>query len=81
MVGPDYAYIGGDNLLEVYKAAETDEDRQNLQGLMVTEPLEYSDSTNEFEDKFKARWGVAPPSGAVAWVSSSSFLSMRLSTY
>ncbi|KAJ3020068.1 hypothetical protein HKX48_001374 [Thoreauomyces humboldtii] len=67
MTGADYAYIGGDNLLEVYSKAETDEDRENLRGLLMTEPLEYSSLTKPFEAAFLSRWSEAPPSGAVAW--------------
>ncbi|KAJ3162632.1 hypothetical protein HDU86_003605 [Geranomyces michiganensis] len=67
MVGPDYVYIGGDNLLEIDSAAENDADRANLQGLLMTEPLEYSAATKPFEQRFMAKYGMAPLSGAVAW--------------
>ncbi|KAJ3179374.1 hypothetical protein HDU87_002983 [Geranomyces variabilis] len=67
MVGPDYVYIGGDNLLEVMAATENAADVANVQGLLMTEALEYSESTKPFEANFLAKYGRAPLSGAVAW--------------
>ncbi|KAJ3174289.1 Metabotropic GABA-B receptor subtype 3A [Geranomyces variabilis] len=67
MVGPDYVYIGGDNLLEIQSATQGLADSANIQGLLMTEPLEYSEATKPFETRFMAKYGRAPLSGAVAW--------------
>ncbi|KAI8905366.1 periplasmic binding protein-like I [Powellomyces hirtus] len=68
MIGPEYAYIGGDNMLQIGKANNAQpEDVANFEGLMMTEPLEYTDQySGEFIQKWRTQYGYEPPSGAIA---------------
>ncbi|KAI9005882.1 periplasmic binding protein-like I [Gaertneriomyces semiglobifer] len=68
MIGPEYAYIGGDTMLRLLQASNVQpSDFPLVQGVMVTDPLEYTSYSDDFIAAYKLRFGGAePPSGAIA---------------